>query len=598
MIETLWHDLRHAARSLGRSPGFTIAAVLTLTLGIGATTAVFSVVDGVILNPLPFPEPHRLVAVFGTNPEAPKNSLSYANFEDIRRDVREFERLAAWRTHSFTLTDRGQPETLVGRMISADFFEVLAVSPVIGRPFRADEDRLGATRVAMVGEDYWRSRLDADPGILGATFVLDGRPHTIVGVAPSSVRFTRSRGHYLNDVYVPIGQYDDPLFRQRGVGNGTMGVARLRDDVSVERARAAAAARATRLAREYPEANRDVGVNVVTLADDLVGDRRAILLALLGAVGLVLLIACANVGNLLLARASTRRHELIVRAALGAARRQLASQIVAESVILSCVGGLCGVLAATGLVRLALLAAPDALPAIARVETNLVVLAFAVGAAMLTTLLIGLLPGLAAVRTSSHGHFAGTTRGVRGDGGRLQRKLVMAQVALTVVLLVGAGLLLRSLTQLWVVDPGLDPAGVLTFRTGLSPQRSTNPAAVRAAFAELDRRLANLPGVTAAGLDIGAPPFSGGSSALGFWRADRPRPTRASELRSAVFHAVGPDHFAAMGIPLLQGRSFSRFDDDRGVRVTIVDEELARRRFRTRTPWANGSASAWSTVSG
>ncbi|HEY6508118.1 MAG TPA: ABC transporter permease, partial [Vicinamibacterales bacterium] len=179
----MWHDLRHAAHSLGRSPGFTFAAVLTLTLGIGATTAVFSVVDGVVLNPLPFPDPDRLVAVHGTSVDAPKNSLSYPNFEDLRRDVREFEQLAAWRTHGFTLTDRGQPETLVGRMITANFFEALAVSPLLGRAFRPEEDRLGAARVAMVGEDYWRSRLDADPAVLGTTFVLDGQPHTIVGVA-------------------------------------------------------------------------------------------------------------------------------------------------------------------------------------------------------------------------------------------------------------------------------------------------------------------------------------------------------------------------------------------------------------------------------
>ncbi len=574
----MWDDLRHAARSLGRSPGFTVAAVLTLTLGIGATTAVFSVVDGVILSPLPFPEPDRLVAVHGTSVDAPRNSLSFANFEDIQRDVREFEQLAGWRTDGFTLTGRGQPEALAGQMITANFFEALAVSPVLGRTFRPDEDRLGAARVAMVGEDYWRSRLGADPGVVGNTFVLDGQAHTIVGVAPSSVRFTRSRGRFLNDVYVPIGQYDDPIFRRRGVSDGTMGVARLRDDVSLERARATASLVATRLAGQYPDENRGIGVNVVGLADDLVGDRRAILVALLGAVGLVLLIACANVGNLLLARASARRHELLVRAALGAGRRRLASQIVAESVILSCAGGLCGVLAAPWLVRVALLAAPDALPAIAGVETNLVVLAFASGAAILTTLLVGVFPSFAAMRTPAQGHLA-STRGVRGDGGRLQRYLVIAQVALTVVLLVGAGLLLRSLTQLWVVNPGLNPTNVLTFRTGLSPQRSTDPAIIRAAFAELDRRLASLPGVTAAGLDIGSPPFGGGVSALGFWRADRPAPTRPSEQQSGIFHAVGPDHFAAMGIPILRGRAFSRFDDERGARVMIVDEELARSTF-------------------
>jgi predicted permease len=347
----------------------------------------------------------------------------------------------------------------------------------------------------------------------------------------------------------------------------------------VQEARAAATVVATRLERQYPQENPGVGVNVVGLADDLVGDRRATLLALLGAVGLVLLIACANVGNLLLARASARRHELAVRAALGAARRQLASQIVAESVILSGAGVVCGVLAATWLVRLALLAAPDALPAIAHVETNLAVLAFASGAAVLTTLLIGLFPGLAAIRTPPQSHLAGSSRRVRGEGSRVQRKLVIAQIALTVILLVGAGLLLRSMTQLWVVDPGLNPAGVLTFRTGLSPQRSTDPVAIRAAFAELDRRLASLPGVTAAGLDIGSPPFSGGSSALGFWRADRPAPTKAAEQRSGIFHAVGPNHFTAMGITLLQGRAFSTFDDERGPRVMIVDEELARSTF-------------------
>ena len=574
----MWHDLRHAARSLRRSPGFTLAAVLTLTLGIGATTAVYSVVDGVVVNPLPFPDPGRLVAVWATNASANKNSISYANFEDLRRDIREFEQLAAWRTQAFTLTGRGQPETLMGLMVTANFFRTLQVPLVFGRAFRDEEDRLGAARVAIVGEDYWRVRLNADPGVIGNTVVLDGQAHTIVGVAPSSVRFSRFQGRYLNDIYVPIGRHDDPIFRRRGVSDGTVGLARLRDGVSLEQARTAAALAAARLARQYPNENGSVGVNVIGLADDLVGDRRATIFALFGAVGLVLLIACANVGNLLLARASARRHELVVRAALGAGRRHLASQIAAESVILACGGGLGGVLAATWLVRAATAAAPDALPAIARIETNLAVLAFASGAAVLTTLLIGLFPGVAAVRPS-HGHFTANVRGVRGDRGWLQRKLVVAQIALTVVLLVGAGLLLRSLTRVWAMDPGLDPAGVLTFRTALSPERSASPAAVRAAFADLDRRLASLPGVTAAGLDIGAPPFSGGSSALGFWRADRPAPGKPAEAPSAVFHAVGPRHFEAMGIPLLRGRAFTAFDDERGTPVMIVDEELARATF-------------------
>lgn len=578
MFELFWQDLRHAVRTLRRAPGFTAASILTLTLGIGATTAVFSVVDAVLINPLPFPEPDRLVAVYSTNVNTDKNALSYPNFDDIRREVSAFERLAAWRTHAFTLTDRSQPEALYGQMVSSGFFETLRVPPVAGRTFRPDEDRLGATRVAMVGEDFWRRRFHGDPTLVGSTLTLNGRLHTVVGVAPS-VRLVGARGDFRNDVYVPIGQHDDPAFRNRGINDGTVGLARLRDNVALGQARAAADVVALRLAGQYPDHNRGVGVHVLPLAEDLVGDRRTIVLTLFAAVCAVLLIACANVSNLLLARSSARRHDTAVRAALGASRGRLVAQCLAESVVVSAAGGLAGVVLAIGLLRGGLTLLPDALPAVAHVRTNITVLAFAAGIALLTTLLVGLLPGVRAGRLQPQAGLATGARGLRGDRGRSQQLLVIGQLACTVVLLVGAGLLLRSLTRVWAVDPGLNPRGVITFRTALSQDRSQNPDAIRAAFAELDRRVGSVAGVAAASLDIGSPPFLGGSSSVNFWRADQPPPEKEADGREAIFHAVGPDHFTAMGIPVQRGRSFSRLDDARTMRVMVVDEELARTMF-------------------
>jgi predicted permease len=575
MGETLTHDLRHAVRGLWRAPGFTVAAVVTLALGIGASTAVFSVVEGVLLNPLPFPRPERLVAVYGTDQNNPKNSISYANFEDFRTDVAAFEAMAAWRTHSFTLTGRGDAEALFGMMVSADLLDVLGVGPVTGRAFRRDEDRLGATPVVMVGEDYWRARFGADPGVVGRQHVLNGRAHTVVGVVPSAVRFAGTADTFLNDVYVPLGQYDDPLYRIRGVNNGTIGLARLRPGVTVEEAQAAAAVVAGRLERQYPDDNRGVGVNVVSLVDDAGGGRRPALMTLLGAVGLVLLIACVNVGNLILARSSARRHELAVRVALGARRRRLIAQFLTESVVLSAVGGLIGVGLAVWLTRAGVTLLPDALPAMSQVGLNLRVLLFALAVSSATAIALGVLPGLRAGRIGLQTHLAERSRGTRARA-HGQRVLLVAELALTFVLLAGAGLLIQSLAKVRAVDPGLDPGDVLTFRTALSANRAATPDAVRAAFKELDERLAQVPGVTAASIDIGSPPFNGGSTSWGFRREGEPQPSKPADQREAIFHAVGPGYLRAMGTSLLRGREFSSLDHDRAPRVMIVDQEFAR----------------------
>jgi predicted permease len=575
MIEKLWQDLRHAFRALRRSPGFSAAVVITLGLGIGANTAVFGVVDGVLLHPVPFPAPDRLVAVYSTNANTAKNSLSYPNFEDLHRDSSSFEALAAWRTHAFTLTGGGEPQALFGKMISAELLDVVGVPAVAGRTFRQDEDRLGATPVVMLGEDFWRTHFRADSTILGQSLILNGRAHTVVGIAPSILRLTRGDGSFLNDVYVPIGQYDDPLFRRRGVSNGTVGLGRLRNGVSLSAARTAAGVVAARLEQQYPDANRGVGINVVSLGADVAGDLRPTVTTLFGAVGLVLLITSANAGHLMLVRSTARRHELAVRAALGAGERTLVWQVLVEALVLSSLGGTTGLVLAAWLTRAGLAMAPDVLPAMSDVGLNWRVLAFTFGIVGLTTLLLGVLPGVRAARAGVRDQLADRSRTAQGVKAGWQRALVVAQVSLTLVLLVAAGLLTRSLVRVLAVDPGIDPTGVLTFRTALSTDMTATPTAIRAAFRQLDERLARVPGVVAASVDIGAPPFRGGSTSLGFWRADQPPPTEAREEREAIFHAVGPDHFRAMGTPLLRGRSFTRFDDERSASVAIVDEEFA-----------------------
>ena len=364
LLDQLNQDVRYAFRTLRKSPGFTATAVITVALGIGANTAIFSIVDGVILNPIPYPDADRLVAIYGTSRAADetKTSVSYPNLLDWQLENQTFEALAAWRSGSFSLTGEGYPELLRGQRISANFISVLRVQPLLGRMFRAEEAQLGAEPVVMVGEGFWKQRFAADSNIIGRSVTLNEKPHTVIGVMPQNVRILNPGQTPFNDVFTPLGQYEPELFRNRGVNDGTLGLARLKADVTLETARADMAAIAGRLETAYPDANEGVGVNVAALKDDLVGDVRPIVLMLLIAVGFVLVIACANIANLLLARATNRTHELALRAALGADRGRITRQLLTECLLLAIVGGAVGLTVARLGMPSILNQCPSALP--------------------------------------------------------------------------------------------------------------------------------------------------------------------------------------------------------------------------------------------
>jgi len=573
-LEDARRDMKCAVRGFARNPGFAIVGVLTLALGIGANTAIFSIVDGALLHPVPFPDPARLASLHGTSASGDSNAISYPNFIDWQRQNHSFEALAAWRTDTFTLTGRGRAAHLVGAMVSANLFSTLRVQPLIGRTFLAADDQRGAAPTVLIGETLWVSRFSRDPQILGQPLTLSGRPYTIIGVVPSSVRLDRvGQSSFANDVFLPIGLYDNPLFLMRGASLGTLGVGRLKPGISIEQAQADMSVVATNLANAYPESNRGVGIKVIALEEDVIGDARRVLWMLFGAVGFVLLIACANVASLALARSLSRSQEFAVRRALGAGRGRLVRQVLTESLILAAAGGALGTVFAAWITKTALNVLPAALPVTSQVDLNPRVLLFALAISVATGLLFGLAPARHASRPEVDEPLRARGRGVT-ERSTAQPVLVIGQIALTLVLLVGAGLMIRSLVNLLTGSFGFEPQGVVMARTELPSERRLQPDMVRAALSDLNDRLAAIPGVKAASVQVGSLPFSG-STDLGFWRADTPRPTTPGEMRAAQYYAVGPDYLQTMRIPLLRGRGLTRQDDMRHPPVVVVDQELA-----------------------
>jgi predicted permease len=576
-------DLRYALRTLAASPAFTCAAVLTLALGIGANTAIYSAIDGVLLHPIPFPQPDRLVALDQKGSSGEEGSVSYPNLLDWQRQSQTFEGIAGWLTDLLTLTAHGQPEQLVGKRVSSNFFSVLRVQPLLGRTFTSEEDKRGAQPVALLGEDFWRRRFSADPKIVGQTLTLSGRAYAIIGVVPASVRLDQDNHSFQNDVFVPLGQHDDPLFYQRSVGYGTLGLGRLKPGVTLAQAQAEMSAIMANLAKAYPDDDAATDANLTSFQRNVVGDLKPALLALGAAVGFVLLIACTNIANLALARSVGRSQEFAVRMALGAGRGRLMRQILTESAALSTGAGVLGLLIAAWCTDALLGVLPSALPAVAHVEINQRVLCFSFVVSVLTGILFGFVPAIKASGVNLQQSLKqGGWGAIRGRY-RIQHALIVAEVALTLVLVVVAGLMMRSLQKLWSVSPGFNPANVLTFYTAVSGPHTADADAIRRSFREINDRLSALPGVEAASVEIGGLPFRG-DTAIGFSSEDDPKKLRGRELRVAHFYAVGPDHFAAMGIPLLRGRSFTRRDTIDHPLVVIVDEELARQVFPGQNP--------------
>ena len=522
-METLFQDLRYGWRKLVKSPGFTAVAVATLALGIGANTALFSVINGVLLSPLPFPQPDRLVTLHENKPNFEGGSVSYPNFRDWRRESHTFSSLALARTYAFSLTGTGEAEQVSGEFISSDFFSVLGVKPVMGRTFTEDEERVGAGPVALISAGLWQRKFSSAPDILGKNITLDGRDYTIAGVIPAGFHLSIP-GFVDSQIYAPIGQWGNPILLERGAGLGFHGIGRLKPGVTIEQARADMEGITRNLAEAFPDADKGITAKLTPLKEQMIGDVRPLLLVLLAAVGFVLLIACVNVANLSLARASKRMREFAVRAALGASRGRVVRQLLTESALLALAGGGLGLLLAAWGTRAAIGVLPAALPRAEQVGLDARVLLFTGGLSLLAGILFGLTPAL---KTSQPDLQETIKQGGRGGSGarhRMQSVFVVSEMSLALVLLIGAGLTIRSLAKLWSVDPGFNSHNVLTFGLSLPPSMGHAKAdAIRAAFREFDDKLAAVAGIQAVSQTWGAVPLSGDDEQL-FWLEGQPTP--------------------------------------------------------------------------
>ena len=582
-MDTLLQDLRFAVRGLLKARAFAAVALVTLGLGIGGSTAIFSAVNAVLLRPLPYPEPDRLVAVWTNQSKRGyrRGSSSFADFEDYRAKTAAFEDLAALRSRGYTVTDGASAERIAGGRVSASFFPLLRVGAALGRTFTPEEDRPGAAKVALLSHGLWQRRFGGSPTIVGQPITLDREPYTVIGVLPPSFGFPMDLEEA--DIFTTMGLEDADSRGERGMHYLAI-VGRLKPGATLETARADLATLSGQLASSYPESNQGRVAVAVPLHQEIVGDVRGGLLVLLGAVGLVLLLACANVANLLLARASSRERELAIRGASGATRGRLLRQLLTESLVLAGVGGALGLLLAFWGVGLFVALAPPDLPRLAEVKVDGGVLLFTSALSLLTGLAFGVLPAWRAARVD-------LVRGL-GDGGsaagasvasqRLRSTLVVAEVALSLVLLVGAGLLLRSLFAVLTVDPGFDKDGVVTLRLNL-PDLTYETSAKRAAFFKtlVDKTQA-LPGVKAVGA-IQPLPMGGDQWVTYLHLEGRPEPPPAERL-SGEYKSASPGYFAAMGIRLVKGRVFTDRDVRGAPRVVLVSETLARRYYPDEDP--------------
>jgi len=567
-------DVRYAFRALARRPGFTAVAVITLALGIGANTAIFSVVYGVLLRPLDFPQAERLVALREANAlKQPDAQIAPGNFLEWQRQNTVFSDIAAYRTVSYNLTGDGDPERLLAGRISAGLFKTLGVRPVVGRDFLAEEDQPGREKVVIIGARLWQRRFASDPGVVGRSLKLSGEDFTVVGVMPDGFRLADQRER---EIWTPIAFTENE--RNLHHARYTEAIARLRPGVTLDQAQAEMTAIAGRLSQEHPAANEGWTVKVAPVLDFAVGDARRILWLLFSAVGLVLLIACANVTNLLLARAATRQKEMAIRVALGAGRLRIVRQLVTESLLLALLGAIAGwPLAVWGLKAL-LAVTPADLPRLDAVAIDNRALLFTLAITVITGVIFGLAPALQLANTNANQNLKdGGSEGNRGvAGGRIGSLLIAAEVAIAVVLLVGSGLLLRTIWQLRQINPGFDDRNALAVTLQLSEKKYADAARVASFSKQLEQQVVALPGVQATGVARILPIAH--DLPAGFYVEGRPREPD-NQLPQTNYSAVSGAYFGAMRIPLLAGRVFNDRDDLQSPRVAIVSAELAQRVF-------------------
>ena len=602
-LETLWQDVCYGARMLSRKRGFSAIAVLTLALGIGANTAIFSVVNAVLLEPLPFDEPDALVALGQNNSQdrARLSQFSFRNFADVRDRSQSFERLAAYYNTSFTLTGEREAVRLRGTVVTADLFSLLRVSPALGRSFLPGEDAAGggrAGRPAILSWECWRQLFGGEPNIVGRAVDLNDARFTIVGVMPSG--FTFPIQPQATEVWVTAALDNERPVNPGAimVARGYLGwrvIARLKPGVTREQAQSEADAIAAGLAREFPDINKDMGIGVRPLLESLVGSLRPTLLLLLGAVAFVLLIACVNVANLLLERAIGRQREIRVRLAIGAGRWRITRQLLTESVLLAGLGGVAGALLAVWGTDLIVALSPEGISRIAETRVDARVLAFTAFISLATGVAFGLAPALIVSGTNLAESLSDGARGASASRqtNRTRGLLVIVEVALALVLLVGAGLLIQSFVRLQRVALGFDPRHVLTFNVAMPADGRTGPQQIAGFYQQLTERLRALPGVINASV-VFQLPLSGSGATTGL--TIEGHPTHPSDRPNGIIHIVDPEYFRTMGIPILKGRAFTGRDDLNSASVLIINSTLARQHFPNEDPIGKRIAPGFSTV--
>jgi putative ABC transport system permease protein len=601
-METLWQDLRYGARMLARNPGFTTVAVLTLALGIGANTAIFSVVNAVLLRPLPFDHPDRIVTLGEKTKDGNRMNVGYATYVDWQTESRTFEHLAAYRWWDPSLIGEGPPERLSGLRVSQPFFSILGVQPALGRDFLPDEDRPDNSRVVILSHGLWQRRFGGDPEVVGRPVMLSGRNYTVVGVLPASFQSVVSTFAYDSaEIWRPLG-YDVSQPWACRTCRHLRAIGRLSSGVSLEQAQAEIETITSNLKQDFPDKYSGQGVRLIRLHDHMVGNVRLALLVLLGAVGFVLLIGCANVANLHLARAANREREIAIRAALGAGRRRLFRQLVTESLLLAVLGGAAGLLLALWGVDALLALSPADLPRLDDVRVDSWVLTFGFAASIVTGLMFGLAPGLQSSQPDLNKALKqGGRTGVAAGPSRLRSLLVVVETTLALVLLVGAALLVNSFFRLSRVHPGFDTKNMLTLTVTLSGEKYSFDEQVLTFHQRLADRIQALPGVESVAWASNLP-LSGNHDRYGMPIEDRPEvapPDRPSVER----YVVSSSYLRTMRIPLLRGRVFTEKDDAHAPGVALINQTLAQRLWPGENPIGKrirmgGGPDAWRTIVG
>ena len=573
-MESIFKDIRYGLRSMLKRPGFTAIALLALALGIGANTAIFSLVNAVVIQPLPYPDPDRLVWMWGNFPNSNRASVAPLDFSDFRAQNKTFEQFAASSTVTLpaNLTGGGDPERLTASAITGNYFQTLGVAPALGRGFSLENEKTGQDQVTVLSYALWQRRFAGDPGLINQTILLDGKPFQVIGVMGQGVNLPQTA-----DLWVPMNFDASPDMKQRRA-HFLRPIGRLKEGLTLAQAQADTDVIAGVLAEQFPETNTGWNLRLVPLRDQLVGSSRTTILILFGAVGFVLLIACANVANLLLVRAAARQKEIALRTALGASRLRIARQMITESLLLSILGGALGALLAVWGVQLLVSLSEGSLPVTADVKIDATVLGFTLLVSLLTGLLFGLAPAFRTMKVNLSDTLKEGTRGSEGTlRNRTRSVLVVFESAVAVMLLIGAGLLVRSLIALQNVDPGFDPKNVLTLRVDLSRAKYDTPEKSSNFFGELEQRLGGLPGVETVGF-ITELPLSGQPNDMPFAVEGRPPASPGQEF-GADWRRVNQNYFKSLRIPLLRGRSFTEQDVQKSEKVMIVSQSLVDTAF-------------------